>query len=93
MTHTRRRRSSSTRHSSEEIFRGRQSRLGGHIGFGSDPGTPADMEIIGVVKDIHYTSLRDEIPEQAFEPYMASRGVFSMTVYGQAVVTRETVQR
>jgi predicted permease len=62
---------------------GNENPIGHHIGFGTDPGTPTDMEIIGVVKDIRYTNLRDEIPEQAFEPYMASRGVGSgsMTVY------------
>jgi predicted permease len=60
---------------------GNDNPIGRHIGFGTDPGTPADMEIIGVIKDIRYTSLRDEIPEQAFAPYMASRGVSGMTVY------------
>jgi predicted permease len=55
--------------------------LGMHLGFGSDPGTPTEMEIIGVVKNIKYTNLRDEIPEQAFIPYMASHYVSDMTVY------------
>jgi len=31
------------------------------------------MEVIGVVKDFKYTNLRDEIPEQAFVPYLADR--------------------
>jgi ABC-type antimicrobial peptide transport system permease subunit len=39
------------------------------------------MEIIGVVKDFKYTSLRDEIPEQAFLPYLASHSMGEMTVY------------
>ena len=39
------------------------------------------MEIIGVVKDIKYTSLRDEIPVQMFVPYLASSYVGDMTVY------------
>jgi len=39
------------------------------------------MEIIGVVKDIKYTSLRDKIPEQAFLPYLASKGAGGMVVY------------
>ena len=55
--------------------------LGMHIGFGSDPGVRLDMEVIGVVKDIKYTSLRDEIPEQAFVPYLAGRYVSGMTMY------------
>src|SRR5262245_12179382 len=55
--------------------------LGRHVGFGTDPGTATDMEIVGVIKDIKYTSLRDEIPIQMFIPYLASRFVGEMTVY------------
>jgi predicted permease len=61
-------------------FRG-QDPIGHHLGFGSDPGTRTDMEIIGVVKDIKYTNLRDDIPEQAFVPYLGSHWLGSMTVY------------
>jgi ABC-type antimicrobial peptide transport system permease subunit len=39
------------------------------------------MEVIGVVKDFKYTNLRDEIPEQAFVPYLADRFLGGMTVY------------
>ena len=63
-----------------KFFPGRDP-IGRHLGFGSDPGTKTDMEIIGVVKDIKYTSLRDEIPPQAYIPYLADRGVGGMTVY------------
>jgi predicted permease len=64
----------------KKYFPGR-SPLGLHLGFGSDPGTKTDMEIIGVVKDIKYTNLRDEIPVQAYIPYLASSLVGGMTVY------------
>jgi predicted permease len=67
-----------------KYFAGRNP-LGMHVGFGSDPGTPTQMEIIGVVKDIKYTNLRDEIPEQAFIPYMGSRYVGGMTIYLRTV--------
>jgi predicted permease len=63
-----------------KYFAGRNP-LGLHVGFGNDPGTRTDMEVIGVVKDIKYTNLRDEIPPQAFIPYMGSRYVADMTVY------------
>ena len=63
-----------------KYFAGRDP-IGRHIGFGSNPGTKTDMAVIGVVKDIKYTNLRDEIPEQAFVPYLASRYVSGMTVY------------
>ena len=55
--------------------------LGRHLGYGSDPGTKTDMQIIGVVKDIRYTSLRDEIPRQVFVPYLGDRFVGGMTGY------------
>jgi predicted permease len=60
--------------------------IGLHIGFGSDPGTKTDMEVIGVVKDIKYTSLRDEIPVQAYVPYLASRSAGGMTVYARTTL-------
>jgi len=64
----------------KQFFPGRNP-IGMHLGYGTDPGTPTPMEIIGVVKDIKYTNLRDEIPIQAFVPYMGSRFVGGMTVY------------
>src|SRR6266699_1898543 len=64
----------------KKYFAGRNP-VGLHLGFGTDPGTPTDMEVIGVVKDFKYTSLRDEIPEQAFVPYLGGRYLGEMTVY------------
>jgi predicted permease len=64
----------------KKYFEGRNP-IGRHVGFGSEPGTKTDMEIIGVVKDIKYTGIRDEIPEQAYEPYLASPFLGQMTVY------------
>jgi predicted permease len=63
-----------------------QNPLGRHAGFGNDPGTKTDMEIIGVVKDIKYTNLRDEIPEQMFVPYVADEHPSGMTVYLRTTV-------
>ena len=63
-----------------KFFAGRNP-IGLHIGFGSDPGTKTDMEIIGLVKDVKYTNLRDQIPVQAFIPYLADEHVGGMTVY------------
>jgi predicted permease len=64
----------------QRFFAGRNP-VGMHLGFGTDPGTHTDMEIIGVVKDIKYTNLRDEIPIQAYVPYMNSPYLGGMTVY------------
>ncbi len=64
----------------KRYFPGR-SALGQHVGFGIAPNTKTEMEIVGVVKDIKYTSLRDEIPVQMFVPYIAGLHVAEMTVY------------
>jgi len=69
----------------KRFFPGRNP-IGLHVGFGSDPGTRTDMEIIGIVKDIKYTSLRDEIPEQAYIPYMGSHFLEGMPVYLRTAV-------
>ena len=68
----------------KKFFPGRNP-IGLHLGFGTDPGTPTDMEVIGVVKDIKYTNLRDEIPPQAYLPYLGSRYIGGMTVYARTV--------
>jgi predicted permease len=60
--------------------------IGRHAGYGIDPGTKTDMEIIGVIKDIKYTSLRDEVPVQMFEPYLANKYVSGMTVYARTAM-------
>ena len=64
----------------QRFFAGRNP-LGLHLGFGTDPGTHTEMEIIGVVKDIKYMNLRDEIPIQAYVPYMSSPYLGGMTIY------------
>ncbi len=64
----------------KKYFAGRNP-IGLHLGFGTDPGTPTDMEVIGVVKDFKYTNLRDEIPEQAYVPYLGDRFLTGMTIY------------
>jgi len=68
----------------QRFFAGRNP-VGMHLGFGTDPGTHTEMEIIGVVKDIKYTNLRDEIPIQAYVPYMNSPYLGGMTVYARTM--------
>jgi len=55
--------------------------VGRHFGFGGDPGTKTDIEIVGVVTDAKYVNLRDEIPRQVFVPYQQRSGIPGMTVY------------
>jgi predicted permease len=65
----------------KRFFGSARNAIGRHAGYGIDPGTKADMEIVGVIKDIKYTNLRDEVPVQMFEPYLANDFVSGMTVY------------
>jgi predicted permease len=51
-----------------EYFQGKDP-IGLHIGFGSDPGTKTDIEVIGVVGDFKYSDMSEKIGRQMFEPY------------------------
>src|SRR5262249_48434151 len=42
--------------------------LGRHVGMGIDPGTKTDIQIVGVVGDTKYESMRDEIPLELYVP-------------------------
>ena len=60
---------------------GSRSAVGRHIGFGNNPGSIADMEIIGVVKDFRYQHIRGDITRQAFIPYLGLPFTKDMTSY------------
>ena len=60
---------------------GARNPLGRHIGFGSDPGTKTDTEIVGVVSDTKYENMRDEVPYELYVPYAQQDWADSMTVY------------
>jgi predicted permease len=55
--------------------------IGRHVGHGIDPNTKVDMEIVGVFKDFKYANLKEEVPIQMSEPYMANERVGGLTVY------------
>jgi predicted permease len=55
--------------------------VGRRFGFGGDPGTKTDIEIIGVSKNAMYRNLRDQIPRQVFIPYLQTDWASSMNVY------------
>jgi predicted permease len=60
---------------------GNQSPLGRHVGFGIDPGTKTDIEIVGVVGDTKYESMREDIPYELYVPFIQQDFVGGMTVY------------
>jgi predicted permease len=60
---------------------GRRSPIGRHIGMGGDPGTKIDIEIVGVVRDTRYQTMRQDPPPQIFHPYLQSDWASQMTAY------------
>jgi len=60
---------------------GSASPIGRHIGMGGDPGTKLNIEIIGVVRDTKYESMRDEIPYELYRPYRQVDFVVGTNVY------------
>jgi predicted permease len=72
-----------------KFFGSAANAIGRRCGFGIDPGTKMDMEIVGVVGNIKYTNLRDEIPVQMFEPYLATNWASDMTVYARTTMSAD----
>lgn len=57
------------------------SAVGRRFGFGLNPETKLDIEIIGVSRNTMYRNLRDEIPRQVFTPLLQASWNTGMTVY------------
>ena len=55
--------------------------VGHRIGLGSDPGTPTNIEIVGVVNDTRYESLRDDIPAEVYLCSAQQPGANSVIAY------------
>jgi len=55
--------------------------VGKHIGMGGDPGTKLDIEIVGVVGDTKYESMREEVPLEVYRPYHQMNFVLGMYAY------------
>ncbi|MGE5139375.1 MAG: FtsX-like permease family protein, partial [Rudaea sp.] len=58
--------------------------LGRHVGMGIDPGTKLDIQIVGVVGDTKYESMRDEIPYELYIPSAQKGFANGVTVYVRA---------
>ena len=67
----------------KRYFAGRDP-VGLHLGMGGNPGTKTDIEIVGVVKDTRYESMREEVPYELYRPYRQMDFVEGMTVYARA---------
>ncbi len=60
---------------------GGRSPIGRHLGFGSNPGTPTPIEIVGVVADTKYMGVREEPLPQVFVPAFEADGIGDATFY------------
>ena len=61
---------------------GNQPAVGHHFGFGVYPGTKTDIQIVGVIKDAKYESMREATPPQTIVDYEQMKGVvFQATIY------------
>jgi putative ABC transport system permease protein len=60
---------------------GNANPLGRHLGFGIDPGTKTDVEIVGVAGDTKYENMREEIPYEFYVPAAQAGFAQGMTVY------------
>jgi predicted permease len=63
---------------------GNTSPLGRHVGMGIDPGTKTDIQIVGVVGDTKYESMRDEIPYELYLSAGQQNFATGNTVYVRA---------
>jgi predicted permease len=59
--------------------------VGRHIGMGGDPGTKTPITIVGVARDTKYEGMRDEMPEEVFQPYRQVSFVLGMNAYVRTV--------
>ncbi|MEZ5404149.1 MAG: ABC transporter permease [Bryobacteraceae bacterium] len=63
--------------------------IGRRIGMGGNPGTKTDIEIVGIVADLKYESLRDEIPRQVFIPFGQVPYVMEVTSYTRSALSAD----
>jgi predicted permease len=60
---------------------GGASPLGRHVGMGGNPGTKLDIEVVGVVRDTKYESMRQKIPIELYLPAQQVNFVTGMNAY------------
>ena len=68
---------------------GGRNPIGRHFGFGSNPGTPMPVEIVGVVADTRYMGVREEPLPQVFLPAFEADGIGEATFYVRTTAAPE----
>jgi predicted permease len=67
----------------KHYFGSAKNAVGRQFGFGGNPDTITDIEIIGVSRDSMYSTLREQIPRQVFSPFHQAEVVTGMNVYAR----------
>jgi predicted permease len=83
-----------------KYFWGTENPIGKRFGWGRDDGT-FPMEVIGVVRDSKFATLRDEVPRFVYTPWAQQESLDTMTFYvrmrgdvaGMPAAVRQVVQR
>jgi len=65
---------------------GGASPVGRHFGFGNNPATLTDIEIVGVVKDTKYSTMREAPLEQIMVHSDQMDGIFHATIYVRSLL-------
>jgi predicted permease len=60
---------------------GKGRAIGRRIGMGGEAGTKTDIEIVGVVRDMKYNTMRGDPPREVFLPYLQNDWATQMTAY------------
>jgi ABC-type antimicrobial peptide transport system permease subunit len=55
--------------------------IGRHIGVGTDPGTPTAVEVVGLVKDTNYNSVRENKRPQVYFPYLQAGSIDDVRMF------------
>ena len=72
----------------KHYFGSAKNAVGRHFGFGGNPGTKTDIEIVGVTRDSMYSTLREQIPRQVFTLHLQG-SVGGMNVYVRTTLPPE----
>ncbi len=67
---------------------GASNPVGHRIGGGTDPGTKTDTEIVGVVRDTKYMTMKEPIPREVYFPYLQHTANM-MTAYVRTTLAPE----
>jgi predicted permease len=83
-----------------KYFWGKENPIGKRFGWGRDDGT-FPIEVVGVVRDSKFATLRDEVPRFVYTPWSQQESLDTMTFYvrmrgeaaGMPTTVRQVVQR